>query len=89
MTNPLEDVPVLSQSEFFAEMVKFSLSGEETDEHEWAVTLASILGVVSLHHGEMSKDEIVASLQRMAIKVPESVLDESSDQLERFLSENS
>lgn len=88
MDNPMANVPVLSQEEFFTEMMMYTLSGQETNEHRWAVTVASMLGVVSLHHEGMSKGDIVAALQRLAIKVPETVLDESSAQLEAFVEAN-
>lgn len=78
MTN---EVKVLDNEQFMAAVLRHALTGTETDEHRWAVSVASILGVVSTRYAEMSKDEIVALLQGLAIVVPDSVLDESTAQL--------
>jgi len=76
------DATPLTHEEFEERMEAFALTGKNVDVTTWATTLASIIGVVSLNHEQMGKDDIVRALQEMAIVVPEELLDGSIAQLE-------
>lgn len=76
-----ENLVPMSVEEYFDR----ALVDNNVDEHDWAVTVATTLGIVSIGHEQYSKDEIVRLLQELSINMPDSVIESSADQLQNLV----